>query len=93
MFVTISDPNFQETGSEQVFQVLIVSLTLARYAKKEPCVRNFFYIFSRAALLFTTLINGGQFLQTDLSSAHLGALATLYITAVSVLEAHTFFSV
>lgn len=90
MFASIPDNNLQKTGAEQVRQILRGSLAVATYAEDDPRVREFFYIFFYTGQSFAALVNGNQFLQTVLNSAHRNALATLDVAVPSFLEFHMF---
>lgn len=60
MFASFSDLNFHEIGTEQVLQILQVSLANATYAEKDPHVRPFFYTVFRAGKSFVALSNEVQ---------------------------------
>lgn len=76
---------------EQVLYVLQESLAAGMYAEKDPRVRKFIYTILSAEKTSMALINENRFLQTVLNSAMQGAVATLKITAQSVLVLHMIF--
>lgn len=45
-FASVLDFYLQETGTDQVCQILMASLALATYAEKEPLLQNFLYHLS-----------------------------------------------
>lgn len=74
--------------SAPVWKLLRVSLAVATYAEEDPTEQKFFHALFCAGQISVALTNKGHFLQPVLNSANRGALATLIITARSVLEVH-----
>lgn len=88
MFASNPDPNHQETGTEQLCQVLRASHTLVTYVEKNPRLCEFFYTPFRVGKTSAAFIAGGQFLQTLHDSVLPVALVTLDIPIQSIPGVH-----
>lgn len=87
-FTNFTDLALQETGREQVRQVLKASITATTYVKKGPCVRVLCFTFFRAGQSLAALINGDAFLQTALNFAQRGSLVTMDVTNPFFVNVH-----